>query len=74
MALQVDAMNMLGINNRGSPKFPLNVLARELIWFCLLHKIMISVEWVPREANAFADEISKTSIPDDWSICTSYFN
>ncbi len=22
----------------------------------------------------FADEISKMSIPDDWSICTLYFN
>jgi len=49
-------------------------LARELFWFCLLHKITISVEWVPREANMFADEISKMLIPDDWSICTSYFN
>jgi hypothetical protein len=72
--LQVDAMNLLGNINRGSPKLPLDVLARELFWFCLLHKITISVEWIPREANMFAVEISKMSIPDDWSNCTSYFN
>ena len=65
IVLQVDAMNLLGIINRGSPKLPLNILARELFWFCLLHKITISVEWVPRESNAFADEISKMLIPDD---------
>ena len=53
---------------------PLNVLARELFWFCLLHKITISVEWVPRESNAFVDEISKMLIPDDWSISRSFFN
>jgi hypothetical protein len=74
VVLQVDAMNLLGIINRGSPKLPLNVLARELFWFCLLHKITISVEWVPRESNAFADEISKMLIPDDWSISRSFFN
>ena len=74
VVLQVDVMNLLGIINRGSPKLPFNVLARELFWFCLLHRITISVEWVPRETNMFADEISKMLIPDDWSICTSHFN
>ena len=67
-------MNLLGIINRGSPKLPLNMLDRELFWFCLLHKITISVEWVPRESNAFDDEFSKMLIPDDWSFCCSYFN
>jgi hypothetical protein len=74
VVLQVDAMNLLGIVTRGSPKLPLNVLARELFWLCLIHKITISVEWVPREANACADDISKMLISDDWSIFTSYFN
>ena len=68
VVLQVDAMNLLGIVNRGSPRLALNELARELFWFCLKHKIKLLVEWVPREINAFADEISKLLIPDDWSI------
>ncbi len=70
--LQVDAMNLLGIINRESPRLPLNVLARELFWFCLLQLITISVEWIPRESNAFADEISKMLIPAEWSICCPY--
>jgi len=54
VVLQADAMNLLGIVNRGSPKLSLNALTRELFWFCLQHTIIISIEWVPREANAFA--------------------
>ncbi len=68
MVLQVDAQNLLGIVNRGSSRLPINDLARELFWFCLRHRITISVEWVPREENAFADEISKMLIPEDWML------
>ncbi len=70
---QVDAQNLLGIVNRGSPRLPINDLARELFWFCLRHRITISVEWVPREENAFADEISKMLIPEDWMLSRSWF-
>jgi hypothetical protein len=65
VVLQVDAQNLLEIVNRGSSKLPINEMARELFWFCLRHRITISVEWVPREENAFADEISKMLIPED---------
>jgi hypothetical protein len=67
-------MNLRGVINRGSPKLPLNVLAREIFWFCLANKIVISVEWVPRESNAFADEISKWLIPHDWLLCIFFRN
>ena len=71
--LQIDAMNLLGIINRGSPRLPLNQLARDLFWFCLTHGITLSVEWVPREENAFADELSKLLIPDDWMLAPKFF-
>ena len=74
VVVQVDAMNILGIFNRGSPRLALNVLARELFGFCLLHKIVLSTEWVPKESNAFADDISKWLIPDDFSISRHYFS
>ena len=61
--LHVDAANLLGTVNRESPKLIINELARELFWFCLRHRITISVEWVPREENDFADDISKMLIP-----------
>ena len=65
VVLQEDAHNLSGIVNRGSSKLPINDLARELFWFCLRHRLTISVQWVPREENAFADEISKMLIPED---------
>ena len=46
---QVDAQNLLGIINRGSPRLKLNELARELFWFGEEHIVTLSVEWVPRE-------------------------
>ena len=44
VVLQVDAQNLLWVINRGSRALPLNRLARDLFWFCLKHKITISVE------------------------------
>ncbi len=74
VVLQTDAMNLLGIINHESSKLPLNILAREIFWFCLEFKIRIVIEWVPREENAIADEISKWLIPDDSSISRDYFD
>ena len=68
VVLQMDAQNLLGIVNRGSSKLPINELARALFWFCLRHRITISVEWVPREGNAFADAIYKMLIPEVWML------
>jgi hypothetical protein len=32
------------------------------------------MEWVPREENAFVDELSKLLIPDDWKLAPKFFN
>ncbi len=74
VALQTNALNLLGVINRESYKLPLNVLARELFWFCLEYKITIVVEWVPRKENALAYEISKWLIPNDTSVSRHFFN
>ncbi len=58
IVFQVDAENLLGIVNRGSPKLHINMVARELFWLCVERDITLSVEWVPRELNSLADEIS----------------
>jgi len=70
---QVDAQNILGIVSRGSPRLELNALARELFWFGLEHRIKLSVEWVPREENTLADELSKLLIPDDSMLSRAFF-
>ena len=46
---------------------------RELFWFELEHRITLSVEWVPREENTLADELSKLLIPDDYNLSRKYF-
>ena len=73
MVVQVDAQNLLGINNRGSSKLAINKLARDLFWFGLVYAMTLSVEWVPREENNFADELSKLLIPDDWRLAPKFF-
>ena len=65
VVVQVDAQNILGIINRGSGKLAINKLARDIFWFGLVNGITLSVEWVPREENVFADELSKLLIPGD---------
>ncbi len=73
VVFQVDAQNPLGLVNRGSPRLKLNELARELFWFGLKHGITLNVEWVPREENALADELSKLIIPDDAMLSQTFF-
>jgi hypothetical protein len=57
VVFKVNAQNLLGIVNRGSPRLKLNALARELFWFGLEHRITLAVEWVSREENTLADEL-----------------
>jgi hypothetical protein len=44
VVFEVDAQNMHGVVNRGSPRLRLNELARELFWFSLEHMITIMIE------------------------------
>ncbi len=73
VVFQVDAQNLSGIMNRGSPRLKLNALARELFWYGLEHQITLTVEWVPREENTLADELSKLLIPDDSRLSHELF-
>jgi hypothetical protein len=74
VVVKVDAQNLLDIINRGSSKLAINKLARDLFWFGLVIGITLSVESVPREENAFADDLSKLLIPDDWKLVPKFFN
>ncbi len=73
MVFQVDAHDLMGVVNRDSPRLILNDLARELFWLCLERRIVILVEWVPREENSLADKMSKLIIPDDWMLQRALF-
>ena len=73
VVFQVDAQNLLGVVNHGSPRLRLNDLARELFWFVLERRIVMTVEWVPREQNTLTDDLSKLIIPDDWMLQRTLF-
>jgi hypothetical protein len=73
VVFQVDAQNLLGVVNHGSPRLRLNDLAWELFWFVLERRIVMTVEWVPRELNTLADDLSKLIIPDDLMIQRTLF-
>ena len=73
VALHADAQNLLRIVNRGSPKLIINDLAREFFWLCMRPRITPVVEWVPREENAFVDEISKMLIFEDSMMSRRFF-
>ena len=74
VVFQLDARNLLGVVNRGSPRLKLDELARELVWFGLEHNITLNnVEWVPREENALADELSNLIILESAMLCRAFF-
>jgi len=74
VVVQVDAQSLLGIINRDSSKLAINKLSRDLFWFGLVNGMTLSVECVPREENAFADELSKLLIPGDWRLAPKLFS
>jgi hypothetical protein len=64
---------MLKISSASSIE-AINKLARDLFWFGLVYRITLSVKWVPREENAFAEKLSKLLIPDDCMLAPKFFN
>ena len=71
---QVDSMNLLSIVNRGSRSEPINLVARDLYWYCLSNGITLQLEWVPRDQNQIADAISKMYVLDDYQLHPRYFH
>ena len=51
-----------------------NKVALSILWFCIEHKIDITVEWIPREENQLADALSKDIIPKDIFTCDYKLN
>ena len=68
VVVQDDANNLLRNIHRGRKKNAINKLARDLFWLALANGITLFVEWVPMEENAFADELPKLLISDDWML------
>ena len=63
-----DNTNVARIIQIGSRKPHLQKIALEIFKICLRFDIEITTQWIPREYNQIADQISKYIDYDDWSI------
>jgi hypothetical protein len=56
------------IIRKGSMKTDLNLTNLKIFQLCLQYDIDLSIDWVPRELNTVADDLSKEQDWDDWAI------
>ena len=61
------------IVSKGSRKNHLQDLAIDIFNLCSDYKITLKINWIPREDNEIADEISKFFDFDDWQITDECF-
>ncbi|VDI20858.1 Hypothetical predicted protein [Mytilus galloprovincialis] len=63
-----DNQNIVYIIKQGSKKGDLQLIAIKIANVCKLNNIVLLPQWVPREKNVKADQISKSVDCDDWGI------
>ena len=66
--------NVVQIVNSGSKTPALQELAMDIHRSCLLNAINIDMQWIPRDLNSVADDISKFVDYDDYMINDTVFN
>ena len=66
--------NVVRIVNSGSKTPALQELAMDIHRTCLLNAINIDMQWIPRDLNGVADDISKFVDYDDYMINDTVFN
>jgi hypothetical protein len=59
---------------KGSMKIDLNISALGIHEVCMRKHIQLSVDWVPRENNEMADELSKVVDNNDWQVTVRIFD
>jgi len=57
----------------GSPHPELHSIALDIFYFCRTNNVILVPQWVPRELNVSADEISKIVDYDDWYTTLVFF-
>ena len=66
---RIDNKNVERVLSVGSRTPDLQELVIDIFLLCIQHNIQLVPEWIPREENVVADEISKTIDVDDY-ICS----
>lgn len=74
LTIHTDNKNADHILRVGSKKMCLQDIACNIVDFCYQNHITFTSEWVPREFNTCADELSRTTDHDDWSIHDTVFD
>ncbi|KAL9969042.1 hypothetical protein ACROYT_G021206 [Oculina patagonica] len=69
-----DNQNVVRIVNSGSKVHLLQDLAMDIYQSCLLNAINIDVQWIPRDLNSAADDVSKFIDYDDYTINDEVFH
>ncbi|XP_072030100.1 LOW QUALITY PROTEIN: uncharacterized protein [Amphiura filiformis] len=71
--LFTDNKGVVSVVNKGSMVEELLQLSLNIFEFCMQHCISLEVQWVPRDQNARADEISREIDFDDWGVSPQFF-
>ena len=69
-----DNQNVVRIVNSGSKTPALQELAMDIHRSCLLSAINIDMQWIPRDLNSAADDISNFIDYDDYTINDTVFS
>ena len=68
-----DNQSVVHIISVGSKKPDIQKVALELFHLCRMNNIVLEAQWVPRDKNQVADELSRTVDVDDWSVSEATF-
>ncbi|CAI7798244.1 unnamed protein product [Closterium sp. NIES-54] len=72
--VRVDNQGVLFILRKGGLRSPdLTTACQGIIRTCMEHGTRLIIEWIPRELNSHADELSKAIDHDDYSLKTPWF-
>jgi hypothetical protein len=68
-----DSQSCVHIVQCGSTKLDLHEESMNIFELCSKFNIDLQIQWVPREQNKFADEISKFRSTDEWQVTGAFF-
>lgn len=69
-----DSQACVQIIQVGSTNLELHEESRDIFDQCSKLNIDLKIQWIPRDLNQVADEISKTSCTDEWRVSDEFFS
>lgn len=68
-----DSQSCVHIVQSGSTKLDLHSEAMGIFNICMKFNIDLRIQWIPRELNTVADDISKYRSTDEWEVSREFF-